>query len=316
MNYAQLKFPEGERLIHANELAALHDYHEKDIEIHRTKLGVKKILAGTIKLNQHCDLDLESQYYTTSDFAYLTGNRCNLFKIIDIRIAENNSFVALVQGEISIPNQPIAAFKRDNDLSIRDNIIQRSCLLSFEHEIGQDQKLSKENWIEIVIKALESVEEKDETDLEIEWGIRYKDRQEVLDTVFQQENIFTATHYTYHLTHTYDREPRRILLTSTIEPYTMDLLIAYIQFVASDIDMHYSVDQEDVIRVVKDLYSNQAQINTNVINLDPTPCEIDLHINWEWWCGQSDRIMSHKLFHNDTLQNMLEEIIRKNKERR
>ncbi|MGC6589089.1 hypothetical protein ACPV3A_29610 [Paenibacillus sp. Dod16] len=299
MNYAQIKFPEGERLIHANELAALHDYHEKDIEIHRTKLGVKKILAGTIKLNQHCDLDLESQYYTTSDFAYITGKRCNLFKIIDIRIAENHSFAALVEGEISIHNQPIAAFKRDNELSIRDNIIQRSCLLSFEHEIGQDH-----------------VEENDETDLENEWGIRYKDRQEVLDTVFQQENIFTATHYTYHLTHTYDREPRRILLSSTIEPYTMDLLIAYIQFVASDIDMHYSVDQEDVIRVVKDLYSNQAQVNTNVINLDPTPCEIDLHINWEWWCGQYDRIMSHKLFHNDRLQNMLDEIIRKSKERR
>ncbi|MDN4067667.1 hypothetical protein QYF50_07145 [Paenibacillus vini] len=313
MNYAHLDSPVGKRLIHVNELAALHNYDEKDIEIHYMKLGRKKIIAGTIKCNQHADVNLESPYFTTSDFAYLIENRCCLFKIIDIRINEDNTFIALVQGNTPLLNQPIAAFERDNDLSVRDNIIQRSCILSLEYDIAQDQKLTKENWVKVVIDALqESIQsegEDDEDDLRNCWGVRNRDKQDVLSEVFQHDSLFSATHYTYHLTHTYDNEPRKIILSSTIEPYTMDLLIAYIQFVGSDIDMHFSIDQEDVKRIVKELYSNPSETDNNVYTLDPTPCEIDLYINWEWWCGQSDRIMSHTLFHNDRLQNVLEEII-------
>ncbi|WP_145142101.1 hypothetical protein [Paenibacillus sp. Y412MC10] len=316
MDYTLFDFPEGRRLIHVNELTALHDYKENEIEIHRARSDKKKIIVGTVKPARDAEDIPESFTFSNSDFAYLIDNRCNLFKVIDIRMY-NDSFVALIQGELNISKQPIAAFQRINELSIRENVIQRSCLLSLEHEIAHDQNLTKENWLQIVIEvfealeALQNEEEDQEDEIEVLWGIRTREKLDVMNSVFQQDTLFSESHFTYHLTHTYDKEPRKIILTSTIEPYTMDLLIAYIQFVASDIDMQYSIDQEEIKRIVKELYSNHSRPDDNLYKLDPTPCEIDLYINWEWWCGQADSIMSYPVFHNDRLQSILEEIIHK-----
>ncbi|MBB3128684.1 hypothetical protein FHS19_003338 [Paenibacillus rhizosphaerae] len=148
----------------------------------------------------------ESFSFSNSDFAYLIDNRCNLFKVIDIRM-DNNLFVALIQGELNISKQPIAALKRMNELSIRENVIQRSCLLSLEYEIAHDQSLTKENWLQILIEAFQNEEEDQEDEIEVLWGIRTREKQDVINSVFQQDTLFSESHFTFHLTHTYDKEP-------------------------------------------------------------------------------------------------------------
>lgn len=307
MEYALFEFTEGKRLVHSTELAALDGYKESEMEIHRVKSKQLKIISGTIKKNQNCDIWLESPSFVGADLAYIVGNRCNIIKLLDIRINEH-SFVALVQGEITIHKLSISSFIRMNDLSIKDNIIQRPCILSMEWEIANSDALTQDNWIEVLLKALEQDDDDEQDESDFVRNTRDRDPDDILNEVLQRDTLFDDNHYTYHLTHTYDKEPRKIIITSNIEPYAMDLLIAYIQYQASEIDMSYGMDQEDIQRIIKEIYS-ESKKKDNVYNMDLTPCEIDLYINWEWWCGRADQVMNIELFHNQKLKTMLEEIV-------
>ena len=315
LEYAMLEFPEGKRLVHKLELESL-DYKDSDMEIHRPHSKKLQIIVGIIKLNHHADTSLlDCSSLVGADLAFVTGNRCNIHKVVDIMFIENEdnyTFSALIQGDIMIQKQSIPLFVRANDLSIKDNIIHRSCIFSMIWRNAGGVIVTKENWCEVLAEELEIELENRESErrqLEPIFDLRNRDRDDVINEVLLRDNLYSDIHYTYHLTHTYDNEPRRIVVTSTIEPYTMDLLVAYIQFHACDIDSRHGMDQVEVKRILKELYSGTQQKN-NMYTMDPTPCEIDLYVNWEWWCGKSDRVMDCTLFQNDRLINLLEEIIR------
>ncbi|MGG3471550.1 hypothetical protein ABES02_29300 [Neobacillus pocheonensis] len=315
MEYAVIQFNQGKRLVHANEMEIL-ELHENEIQILMNKRNHLKILLGTFKPQYEVDKsdDFDSVHALIievigSELAYIMGNQCHLLKLIDIMTtyqpnSGNISFAALIEGHISVSKLSIPAFVRVNDISLKENIINRFGIFSFEREL-KGYEFSNENWKDVVL----SVQDNDSDDEEVEeyWGLQLQNKRQLLNEFSQKKSLYSDTVYVYHLTHTYNIEDRKTKLFSTIEPYTMDLLIAHIQFHASEIDMHYGMSQQEIKMIVEELYNKPTGQNI----YDHHSCEIDLYINWEWWCAEADEIMKMELFKHDHLQGMLEKIIPK-----
>lgn len=108
----------------------------------------------------------------------------------------------------------------------------------------------------------------------------------------------------YVLTHTHDESPRKFYLKAPYSEDTMNVLIAFIQFESNDIDDIYGMDQCDVIEVLKALYGCEP-IQESL----PEATEIDLYLNWEIWCGVSDRVQALSYLGHEQLKSMLQGFI-------
>lgn len=131
-------------------------------------------------------------------------------------------------------------------------------------------------------------------------------RESIIEKVKQLESIVGEKYYTYKLSHTYDEEPKPIYIKAKIEPNTMDLLIAYIQFEGSDIDQEYGLGQEEVAPLLVKYFGCEI-----VSERKRGVRKIDLYENWEIWCGVADKVMEIELFksNRDAIVNDLKSVI-------
>lgn len=131
------------------------------------------------------------------------------------------------------------------------------------------------------------------------WAI---ERQEILGQIQSSDLIFTDITNTYKLTHYYDHEPRVFYVKSTIKPEIMEALIAYIQYEMSNVEMEYSMDQTEVIYILKEFYNAaDSKRGKNMTH-------IDLYWNWEKWCGAARELQSVELFKRDGLKEKLKDM--------
>jgi hypothetical protein len=90
----------------------------------------------------------------------------------------------------------------------------------------------------------------------------------IINKVSKNPFLYTNTEYTYYLTHAFDNDRKNnVLIKSTIEPETMELLIYTFQDIAFDVDDSKDLGQRDVARILAELFDAQI-INTDGIKKD------------------------------------------------
>jgi hypothetical protein len=122
--------------------------------------------------------------------------------------------------------------------------------------------------------------------------------------------LYTNPEYTYYLTHAFDNDRKNnVLIKSTIEPETMELLIYTFQDIAFDVDDSKDLGQRDVARILAELFDTQI-ISTDGIK-KITAYNIDLYDNWECWTGVGGEILAIKKLKNEKVKDLIEEIFKK-----
>lgn len=305
MEYAMFYSKHGKILAHVRELNVLNTTDE----IHIVKENAKNlnILLGTIKANKEGEVQPEVLKLINSDLAYVSGNNCHILKLRDIEV-RSDIVIALVEGDVEIRNQSIATFRRVDELSVRDNILQRSLILAFEVHLDITKEINLQNWLGLALDRLAQLFQ-DEVDRSVERKTTYT-ASEMLEYVSMQEQLFSNDYFHFHLTHSYNPEKRITTFVSNINPIIMEVLVAYIQFNGDEVDESHSMDQEEIRSIIKTLYID-TQPNRNVNNLNPVPYEIDLYINWERFCGKADKVMAISLFYQERMKELLKYHIEK-----
>lgn len=131
-------------------------------------------------------------------------------------------------------------------------------------------------------------------------------RNEAIEKVSKQRSIYKKKEKYYVLKHTYDVTPTPVILKTTIDFKTMDLLVAYLQFKADELKHAYSFDQTDM-----------ANIMTKYFNIEILDSftgryyEIDLYECWEHWAGEAAKVETIPQFHNDEMLKELEALVKK-----
>ncbi|WP_240416716.1 hypothetical protein [Paenibacillus periandrae] len=127
-------------------------------------------------------------------------------------------------------------------------------------------------------------------------------RDEIVNSLRQQNSLSDGMEYSYVLTHTYDLKPRFFYLSAPYPIATMNALIAFIQFECFEIDETYGMDQTDILTVLTQIYEC---VQTTLVL--PHATEIDLNHNWEYWC--SSQVQSIPLFQKEQLRELLQQIV-------
>ncbi|WP_099301886.1 hypothetical protein [Bacillus sp. Marseille-P3800] len=106
------------------------------------------------------------------------------------------------------------------------------------------------------------------------------------------------------MNHQYDIKTRNVLIKSTLEPHTMELLLAYMQYKAASVQMDYQFDQVLIAGLLK------QHFNFEVLEGYQGECyEFDLYTNWEIWCGKFDEVLGIHHFQNEEFNNDILKIV-------
>lgn len=130
-------------------------------------------------------------------------------------------------------------------------------------------------------------------------------REEIIEYVKGLDTIYSDEHYMYKLNHTYDAEPSDRYIEVAIEPDVMDILLAYFQFKASDINMHYSFGQEESVQVLGELYG-AIDLGGKVDVIDH---HFDLYLNWEKWCGVAAKVEQLDILGHEGLNTEIKQLV-------
>ena len=133
---------------------------------------------------------------------------------------------------------------------------------------------------------------------------------EQINKVNKLKSIYGKREHYYVFTHTYDTiTPTPVYIKSNIRPKLMDLLVAFIQFKASNILMEYEIYQTDL----KDLLIKHFNCE-EVMYVNHTFTEIDLYLNWEYWCSVAENVESINHFNKTELLADIEKLVKKGNE--
>lgn len=124
-----------------------------------------------------------------------------------------------------------------------------------------------------------------------------------MSTIHSEDSVFT-----YKLSHTYDIEPSRTVVQTTIIPEAIDVLTAYIMYKAAEFDDHFDMENEELAKILVKFYGAFNGIESDDCQIDEN---FDLYLAWEKYCGRVDDIYSIELFHRDGLDEYLEELVLK-----
>ncbi|MDR6779495.1 hypothetical protein J2W98_003775 [Paenibacillus peoriae] len=131
-----------------------------------------------------------------------------------------------------------------------------------------------------------------------------KTAKQVVEVVEKKKNLKSSRVNVFGLTHTYDVEPRIVYVEAPYSVETFEVICAYIQYECAEIEQSFSMDQEDVIKVLEQFYECKAikkQINAHY--------GVDLYENWEIYCGLADRVQSVKLLKRNGLTELLNKFV-------
>lgn len=131
-------------------------------------------------------------------------------------------------------------------------------------------------------------------------------RNETIEKVNKQKNIYKKKENVYVLRHTHDISPRPVIIKSNLSSNTMDLLVAYLQFKADELQNAYDFDQVDMADFLVKYFKCEV-----LQSYDGNYFEIDLYENWEYWAGESAEVGKVKHFDADGLLDDIEVLVNK-----
>lgn len=131
-------------------------------------------------------------------------------------------------------------------------------------------------------------------------------RNEIIEKVVKQKSIYKNKKKIYVLCHTYDHEPRPVIIKTTMNYNTMDLLLAYIQYKAAETLEEYDFDQV----VIGELLSKYFECEV-LEQFNGSYYEMDLYKNWEAWTGVADKVDAIPHFYNEDLIGDIKDLVDK-----
>lgn len=131
-------------------------------------------------------------------------------------------------------------------------------------------------------------------------------REEIIEKVVNQKNIYKKKEKFYVLKHTYDITPTPVIIKTTMNSDTVDLLVAYLQYKADEMKHAYSLHQSDMAELMAEHFDCEV-----IDQYSGRYYEIDLYENWEYWCGVANKVTEIPHFHNEELLNELNELVNK-----
>lgn len=132
--------------------------------------------------------------------------------------------------------------------------------------------------------------------------------EEIIHLVKNNNSLFQPFPYSYCLVF---KGEQPIFFTSNIYPEMMDLIIAYIQFIASGINEFYGLEQTDIVDIINTLYQpkhkepNREDIEGEYV--------FDSFYNWEYWSAYANKVQTIDLFHHEKLNEKLTNILKQYK---
>lgn len=131
-------------------------------------------------------------------------------------------------------------------------------------------------------------------------------RNDVIEKVIKQKNIYKKKEKYYVLKHTYDIAPSPVIIKTTIDSKTMDLLVAYLQYKADGMKHAFSFHQTDMADLLEKYFDCEV-----IESHSGSYYEIDLYENWEHWCSKAAEVESIPHFHNESLLVDLKTLVSK-----
>lgn len=131
-------------------------------------------------------------------------------------------------------------------------------------------------------------------------------KNEIIEKVVKQKSIYKKKEKYYVLKHTYDITPTPVILKTTIDVKTMDLLVAYLQFKTDEMKHAYSFHQVDMAEVITKYFDCEI-----VDSFTGSYYEIDLYECWEQWAGEAAKVELIPQFHNEEMIKELEVLVNK-----
>ena len=121
-------------------------------------------------------------------------------------------------------------------------------------------------------------------------------RDEQIESVKQLSSLYSEEDHYYLLQDIHEIDPTAYLVKTKIAPKTMELLIAFIQAKADELQHGYSVVKVEMVEVLTKHFeveaSNQYDASWHII---------EFYYNWEKWCGKFAAINEIPLFQNEPL---------------
>lgn len=118
--------------------------------------------------------------------------------------------------------------------------------------------------------------------------------------------------YVYHIWHTWEITPSTFHIQLPYPPTAViRLLVAHLQFGASEFSNEYDMSNEDLGMLLSTFYGAEIIQEDQIRKYEQNVpiYSLDLYENWEMHCGMFDEVMGVKAFHREGLKEMLEKLV-------
>ncbi|WP_063562920.1 hypothetical protein [Paenibacillus sp. O199] len=113
----------------------------------------------------------------------------------------------------------------------------------------------------------------------------------------------------YYLTHTYDEKQSRVWVKAPYDQETFEVICAHIQYECFEIEESYGMSQEDVLKVLENLYECSGTFSSTK-DEKRKAIEVDLYQNWEIYCGLANDIQDIELLKRAEMNETLKDIVK------
>lgn len=114
-------------------------------------------------------------------------------------------------------------------------------------------------------------------------------RDQAVERIQGLSTIYGEEKFIYKISHFYDIIPFDAFVSVNIAPENMQMLVASIQFLGHEMDHSFSLDQRDVVKLIKKHFNGKT-VSKKAKESQPV-YKIDLFENWEDWCGRAGELV-------------------------
>lgn len=137
--------------------------------------------------------------------------------------------------------------------------------------------------------------------------MQVKERDQEVARIQELSTIYGEEMFIYKISHFYDIVQFDAFVSVNISPDNMQMLVASIQFLGHDMDHSFSLDQRDVVKLIKKhfggkMVGKKAKQSQEIY-------KIDLHENWEDWCGRAGELVLVKGFNLGKIVEDMKKIV-------
>lgn len=137
--------------------------------------------------------------------------------------------------------------------------------------------------------------------------MRREKRDQAVARIQELTSIYEEEKFIYKISHFYDIIPFDAFVSVNIAPENMQMLVASIQFLGHEMDHSFSLDQRDVVKLIKKHF-NGKMVSKKAKESQPV-YKIDLFENWEDWCGRAGELVLVKGFDLSKIVEDLKKIV-------